>query len=257
MTAKILITSLLIALVYPIAVIAQKLPSKQENSVYAPAGVKVDGKTGEWSNLQAYDPATEIFYTMANDNDKLYFVCSATEPEAIQKIQQSGITLSISSVDKKSVIEPVAITFPIIPFLSQQIDYLIKPAGPLSESNLKIANDRISGHLKEIKISGVKEFPDGSIPVYNDKGIIGGHYISGNKVYTYELAFPLSLIRLLINDKGTFNYKVQVNGRDKSVVVVGGGRIGDYTPSDQPAAHGAMYYMSPTYFNATYKLAKK
>ena len=236
---------------------AQKLPAKQEISVYAPAGVKIDGKTSEWGTLQAYNPATEISYTIANDNDKLYFVCSSTVPEAIQKIQISGITLSISPTDKKSAIELVSITYPIVPWANAQIDYLIKPSGPLSESNLKIANDRISGHLKEIKMSGVKDIPEGSVSVYNDRGIIGGHYISINKIYTYELSFPLSLIRSLINDKDTFNYKVQVNGMDKSVIVKGGARIGDYTPSDQPAEHGASYNMAPTYFNATYKLAKK
>ncbi len=257
MITKKLTTSLLLILTCTVAALSQKLPIKQEISVYAPSTIKLDGKITEWGNLQAYNPATEISYTMANDGDNLYFVCSATIPEAIQKILVSGITLSINPVDKKPVIEPVAITYPIVPWVNVQVDYLIKPSGPLSESNLKVANDRISGHLKEIKISGVKEFPDGSIPVYNDKGIVGGHYISKDKVYTYELSFPLSLIRSLINDNGNFSYKVQVNGMGKDVIVKGGVGPGSSAPSDQPAQPGPSYMTAPTYFNATYTLAKK
>ncbi len=231
----------------------QKLPAKQENSIYAPANVKLDGKITEWENLQAYNPATEIAYTMANDKDNLYFVCSATVVEVIQKIIGGGITLSISSVDKKSVIEPVAITYPIVPWVNAQVNYLLKPSGPLSESNLKIANDKISGHLKKIEISGIKEFSDGSISVYNDKGVKGAHYIGSNKVYTYELVFPLSFIRALINEQSTFNYKVQINdGLERNNVIVVSGVGGNDSPSsNQPTPSGA------TNFNATYTLIKK
>ncbi len=258
MGTKIIVVSLLLVFNVSIVSLAQKLPVKQEAGVIAPVGVKIDGKITEWGNLQAYNPATEISYTIANDNDKLYLVCSATVVEVIQKIQLGGITLSISPVDKKSVIEPVAITYPIVPWATVQINYDLRPPAPLNESTVSLINNKISGHLKEIKISGVKEFPDGSISVYNDKGIIGGHYISSNKVYTYELSFPLSLIRSLINDKDTFNYKVQVNGMDmKTTTVVGGTNGSGSAPSDQAVPYGALFDMSPTYFNSTYTLARK
>ncbi len=257
MMTKKLTTSLLAILTCTLVAFSQKLPAKQETGVYAPATVKLDGKITEWGNLQAYNPATEIAYTMANDKDNLYFICSSTIPEAIQKIQLSGITLTISPVDKKSVIEPVAITYPIVPWVNVQINYDLREKAPLKESLVSSINDKISGHLKEIKISGVKEFPEGTIPVYNDKGIVGGHYISKDKVYTYELSFPLSLIRSLLNDKDTFNYKVQVNGMGKDVIRVGGVGPGSSAPSELPAQHGATYDTAPTYFNATYTLAKK
>ena len=241
-----------------IQVLAQKLPVKQEAGVFAPVGVKIDGKTTEWGAFQAYNPATEIWYTMANDNDKLYFVCKATEIKVIEKILAGGITISVSPIDKKSVITPVAITYPIEPWLNTQISYEIEPPVPLKESTLSIVNNKISGHLKEIKITGVKEFPDGSISVYNENGITGAHYVGSDKVYTYELAFPLSIIRSLINDKDAFNYKVQVTGIDtKTTVIVGGTSLSGTAPSDQAVPHGALYDMSPTYFNATYTLARK
>ena len=256
MRRRILLISLLLSYVVP--VIAQKLPVKQETSVYAPANLKTDGKITEWGNLQAYNPATEISYTMANDNANLYFICRATEIKVIEKILVGGITLSISPIDKKSVVTPVAITYPIVPWLNVQISYDIREPAPLDKSTISLVNNKISGHLKEIKITGAKEFPDGSIPVYNDNGIAGAQYVGSDKVYTYELAFPLSLIRSLINDKDTFNYKVQVNGMDKNVIVKGGTNInGGSAPSDQAVPHGALYNMSPTYFNSTYTLARK
>ncbi|GAB2982829.1 hypothetical protein GCM10027049_19550 [Mucilaginibacter puniceus] len=257
MISRKLIPSLLVILNCTIVAFSQKLPAKQEISVYAPSTIKLDGKITEWGNLQAYNPATEIAYTIANDDDKLYFICSATIPEAIQKIQFSGITLTIMPVDQKSVIAPVGITYPIVPWVNVQINYDLREKAPLKESLVSSINDKISGHLKEIKISGLKDFPEGTVPVYNDKGITGGHYISRDKVYTYELAFPLSLIRPLINDKGTFNYKVQVNGMGKDVITVGGVGPGMSAPSEKPAQPGPSYNSAPTYFNATYTLSKK
>ncbi len=252
MTKK-LSTCLLLILNCTFIAFSQKLPAKQELGINAPSNVKLDGKITEWGNLQAYNPATEIAYTVSNDKDNLYFVCSATVVEVIQKIIVGGITLSISAVDKKSVIEPVAVTYPIVPWANAQVDYLLKPSGPLSESNLKIANDKISGHLKKIEISGIKEFSDGSISVYNDKGVKGAHYIGSNKVYTYELVFPLSFIRALINDQSIFNYKVQINdGLERNNVIVVAGVGGNDSPSaNQPTPSGA------TNFNATYTLITK
>ena len=53
----------------------QKLPNLQTTSLRAPASIKIDGKTTEWNNrFQAYNKATEVSYTIANDKDKLYLV---------------------------------------------------------------------------------------------------------------------------------------------------------------------------------------
>lgn len=244
------ITSLLLILNCIVVAFSQKLPAKQETGVYAPSNVKLDGKITEWGNLQAYNQATEISYTMANDNDKLYFICSATVEDVIQKIIVGGITLTISSSDKKTDNIPVAITYPIVPFLKAQINYDIRPPAPLKESVVSSINDKISNYLKEIKVTGIKDFPEGSIPVYNDQGISGAQYIGSNKVYICELTLPLKFFSHLIN-KDTFNYKVQLNGMDKNVITVGGSSLGGPASSNQPAPNG------PTYFNASYTLTKK
>jgi hypothetical protein len=258
MRRKILLTGLLLS--YMLPALTQKLPVRQETGVYASSTVKVDGKATEWRNkFEAYNPATELAYTMANDNNNLYFICSATEVEVIQKILVGGITLAMSPVDKKASVTPIAITYPIVPWSHVQVNHLLRPSGPLSDSTLSLVNNRISGHLKEIKVTGVKDFPDGSVSVYNDRGIKAAHYIGNNKVYTCEIAFPLSYSRQLINGQGTFNYKLQVNGMDMKTTIVAAGTDGSggSAPSDQAVPHGALYNTSPTYFNATYTLAKK
>ena len=51
---------------------AQKLPNKQEISFQAPTNIKIDGKASEWNNqFLAYNNATDIYYTIANDDKNL------------------------------------------------------------------------------------------------------------------------------------------------------------------------------------------
>ena len=238
-------------------VCAQKLPNKQEASVYAPTGIKTDGKATEWNDtFRAYNRATEISYTLANDADNLYLVCQATEVEVIQKMLDGGITLTVSATDKNSTLTPAKVTYPIIPWTSVQIDYAMKTSGALEDDVVAMINKRINGQLKLIKVSGIKEFAEGTVPVYNDAGIIMAQNVTKEKVYTLELAFPLKYIRQLINDKGTFNYGITVNGMDPSVKVVGGGSLFG-AATEQVVPRGHEYDMTPTYFNATYTLAVK
>lgn len=258
MTARIFLSIPVLSFIYIVSASAQKLPNKQETGVYAPAGVKIDGNAAEWGNtFQAYNKATEISYTLANDKDNLYLICRATEVDVIQKILVGGITLTVSSDDNKTI-APVAITYPIVPFTHVQINYDMRPKAPLSDSVVSVVNKKISGHLKEIRVSGIKDITDGSVPVYNDLGITTAHHVTNNKEYTSELALPLNFIRPLLSKQGTFNYRLQVNGLDpKTTVIVGGGAIGGFIPSDEALPHGANYDMSPTYFSASYTLVEK
>lgn len=237
---------------------AQKLPNKQEASVYAPTGIKTDGKATEWNGaFQAYNRATEMFYTLANDAENLYMVCQATEVEVIQKMLEGGITLTVSATDKNSTLGPVTVTYPIIPWTSVQINHLMKGTDLLEDDVVAAINKRINGQLKQIKVSGIKEFAEGTVPVYNDAGIVTAQNVTKEKVYTMELAFPLKYIRQLINDKGTFNYGITVNGADpKTTKVIGGSNLFG-AATEQVVPRGMEYDMTPTYLNATYTLATK
>ncbi|QKJ29431.1 hypothetical protein HQ865_06570 [Mucilaginibacter mali] len=240
--------------------IGQKLPNKQETSVYAPADIKIDGKSTEWNDkFQAYNHAVEAWYTISNDDNNLYLIFRSNETEVTQKIITGGFVITVSPVDKKSELTPVAMNYPVVPWMSSQVDYLLKPSGPVKDADVKFLNRKINDQLKEIKISGVKSIPDGSISVYNDLGIKGAHLLDNQKNYTCEMVLPLSFIKHLIDDKGTFAYRVQVNGIDlKTTVIVGGRSASDpAAPSSDAVPHGLLYDTSPTYFTATYTLAKK
>lgn len=240
--------------------IAQKLPSKQEASVYAPADIKIDGKATEWNNtFQAYNHAVETWYTISNDENNLYLVFRSNETEVTQKIITGGITFTVSPIDKKSETNPVSITYPVVPWMSAQVDYLLKPSGPVKDADVKFLNKKINDQLKEIKVTGVKTIPDGAVSVYNDQGIKGAHLLDNQKNYICEMTFPLALIKHLIDDKGTFAYRVQVTGIDvKTTIIVGGRSAGDPAPPSADAVpHGLLYDSSPTYFTSSYTLAKK
>jgi len=106
--------ALVLSCLFAMAAQAQKLPSIQQNSVYAPANIKVDGKATEWDNkFQAYNNHVEFFYTLANNDDNLYLTVQATQKEIIRRIMTGGITLTINKSGKKNDKDGESITFPL------------------------------------------------------------------------------------------------------------------------------------------------
>lgn len=108
------ITAPLLLLATCAIVNAQKLPNVQQKSLRAPANVKVDGKATEWDDtFQAYNHATDIFYSMANDDDKLYLVVQASDKQIINKIIGGGVELTIQKSGKKNDKDGITITYPL------------------------------------------------------------------------------------------------------------------------------------------------
>lgn len=280
------------------AATAQKLPGIQKTGVAAPATIKVDGKATEWDDtFQAYNKNTNTYYTMANDADNLYLVIQATDPNDINKITAGGITFTIKSADKKSAATPVAIIYP----LKAKV---VRPAGapqpggitrigmgpggggggaartlspmaklrsdqPLTDSDLMALNKQINTNVKEIRVIGLKEFPDSTVSLYNEDGIHAAGLINLKKAYTIEFSIALKYLRPLINSADTFNYNIQVNGLVMNIIQItsgppagGGGdaiRVMDVASfgggGGMPASFQSM--TSPTDFSGTYTLVKK
>lgn len=65
---------------------AQKLPKVQTTGIKAPVDIKIDGKPTEWTQFEAYNNATDFYYTFSNDNDNLYLAVQATDYRIIQKL---------------------------------------------------------------------------------------------------------------------------------------------------------------------------
>ncbi|MEO8885990.1 MAG: hypothetical protein ABI367_08000, partial [Mucilaginibacter sp.] len=66
---------------------------------------------------------------------------------------------------------------------------------------------------KEIKVFGFKDITDSTISIYNEYSLKTaiGYDKQGN--YVYEVAIPLKLMDLSINNPKEFSYNVKVNGR--------------------------------------------
>lgn len=174
---------------------AQKLPNKQEISLGAPANVKIDGKMNEWGDqLQAYNKATLIYYTIANDADNLYLVVRIENPDIINKAISGAITLTVNPADKQSDEKCPAVSFPLLDFASATAirtnaslltgfakrmqdaqnttkrmqdalgatnnDTNLNSTNTSKDSLLRVANKRLSEGTKEIKFSDIEGITD-------------------------------------------------------------------------------------------------
>jgi len=109
--------------------IAQKLPNVQQKSLRAPANVKVDGKATEWDDsFQAYNHATDVYYSLANDDNKLYLVVQAKDNAIINKIIGGGIELTIQKSGKKNDKDGVTVLYPV--FDAKDRPYVRGGGGP-------------------------------------------------------------------------------------------------------------------------------
>jgi hypothetical protein len=254
---------------------AQKLPNKQEIAVRAPVNVKIDGKITEWNDkLQAYNKATEVYYTMANDDNNLYLTMRATTSIIINKIMSGGITLAIDQTGKKNDKGAPAITFPVLEgggrvsiggsnVTSANIEG--KMAVDRMESGRVKPNDsvafaynkRLGDNAKLIMVTGVKGI-DTLISIYNDTGIKARQLFDNNMAYTYELAVPLKYLGLDITNPQKFAYHITLNGssilpKKKEAVNVGGSGGGMLELKIMAFNQSS----APTDFWAEYTLAEK
>lgn len=262
---------------------AQKLPKVQKSSVNAPADIKIDGRTTEWNNgFQAYNKATNIYYTMANDSSQLFLVIHVTDFFTMQKLLQGGITLSIFSNDKKLNPGIAAITFPLV---SQGVAggalSRIKDTSVNMKTQLSTINNQLISNIKEIRVTGVNEITDTLISVYNELGIKAVIAFDTNRELSYELSVPLKYLKKWINNSGEFKYDIKVNSISRSMQIMMGDReidpaspegrqimaqlsnpsnqniIGIMSGSGFTQATGSFAeMMSATNFTATYTLAK-
>ena len=273
---------------------AQKLPNKQETSIWAPANIKIDGKATEWDNqYQAFNKSVEIYYSIANDDDNLYLIIHAVKSSIIEKMMEGGVSFSINSVTNKK--EKATILFPLIAI--QDCRKILHMAGKsLSEGaaspnpeNTDInyasmhkqfaineANKLLAEKSKEIKVSGITSIVD-TIPGVNSKtryydllplrfhpfqiiwvknhdNIKAATLFDDDGNYTYELSLPLKMVGLSTNDKQKFVYNIVVNGRGEDH------RIGNTFWYDRHSKPGHKLYQdmeNPTDLSGEYTLAQK
>jgi len=237
---------------------AQKLPGVQEKSIYAPADIKVDGKTTEWDNkFEAYNNATGLFYTLSNDESNLYVTLQATNIQTVEKILAGGITFIIKNSDKKTGVAPVSITYPLIDKAdNHDIETKLIELGDAKYDRSSI-NNLFTTAAKEISVKGIKDVTDTLLSVYNDSGIKATALFDDQKSFTYELKVPTKYFKKSQDSSMVFNYNVILNGMKvpKNLTLVAGHNLAG---PDKPNAEGDLLDMtSVTDFSGTYTLAKK
>jgi len=272
---------------------AQKQPQIQQISLLAPDNVKIDGKINEWPNpflntkktagfLQAYNSSSRVCYTVSNDENNLYFVIRGLGNMVSRKILSGGLTITISHlVDNKRGKAPdnVIITFPTPQHykIVNPIMGTIANADNLEDEDATTnrkridsldanANMQLSRALNEIKIIGVKEFPDQAVSVYNTEGLKAMAGFIG-KLPVIEFAIPLKYLNLSVDNSAKFSYNIKINAEQEPKSVnedEGPPKASDHVVLNAPKPHtdasgsyDSFYLFNTTDFWGVYTLAKK
>jgi len=211
----------LILLTGHLGVSAQKLPNIQQTNLRAPANIKTDGRATEWDNqFQAYNRATNIFYTLSNDDNNLYLTVQAVDEDIIRKIISGRVSLTINKSGKKSDLDAIVISYPIFdsknkPVINLKDKPKIVPGSEISlhkaDSFMYVNNKQMTDRAKMIKVMGIKTL-DTLISVYNEDGIKAAALFDNKMSYTVEMAVSLKLLDLSVNDAAKFSYNLRLNG---------------------------------------------
>ena len=221
-----LITGILLLAGLSISAYAQKTTNVQETAVWAPENIKVDGKLTEWNDsFQSMNKATQLYYTLSNDDKNLYLVIKSANNNSGNKLVAGGLTLTINPAGKKNDKDAAIITFPTANLASlsslvtptvRQEGYAGRPKEELDPALVAEVHRTAIEAAKEIKLHGVKEIKDSLISIYNEHGFKGiiNYDAKGNLLY--ELAVPLKYLHL--TDGVAFTYNLKLNG-------IGGGSL--------------------------------
>jgi len=221
------------ATIIPVFTYAQKLPNVQQKSQRAPQEIKIDGKCTEWKNqFQAYNHATDVYYTISNDNDNLYLTIQATNHTTINKILGGGIVFTVNTADEKNLKKGISLTYPILDAHNRVwVNLLDQPdpaAGPEAareaDSIMTVKNRDFAKSSKVIGVTSMKDV-DTLISVYNRDQIKAAATFDKRLIFTYELSVDLKKLGLDINKPTSFAYNLTLPGVDMVAVYKAAGSV--------------------------------
>jgi len=209
---------LLVLLCYVSITKAQKLPNLQAVGVRLPANVKIDGKATEWDyTFQAHNNATNLSYTIANDDETLYLVLQATDTYVINTIVGYGFTFDIYKSGKKNDKDKISIQYPVYNSKNAIHNLLTaKKSNAIPDTSINIANAYMNTYnkalqkLNTIVVKGIDGLD--TLSIYNDVGIKASGQFDNKKIYTLEMSVPLKLLKLSANNAQQFSYHMIING---------------------------------------------
>lgn len=251
-----------------VSVNAQKLPNIQKENLRAPAGIKVDGKSTEWDDkFQAYNTATDLFYTISNDNNNLYLTIQATDQAIIKRIINGGISFTINKSDQKINKNAATITYPVFDSKNRftaVFNHRDDPnTAPWYDSVMTLNNTRFASKAKMINVTGIPNV-DTLISVYNTDDIKVVALFNNKLSYTYELSVSLKKLGLSFNDAAKFAYQLKINAVEQhgiTIIAKDGSTITDMNadPSQIQSisiSQGSQIGQYATDFLGAYTLAK-
>ena len=206
-------------LVCTIAVVnSQTLPNIQTSSVYL-TDLKIDGLASELKDkFQAYNKATDVFYTISNDQNNLYFTLRVKYPDVISRLLLGGITLSLNHSKIKKDTTALSITFPFAEAgdrgkISNAFSRARNKKNEIGEVSMSVEelNAVLKSVTKTIKVTGLSGVVTPAISIYNDAGIRAAVLFTQELFYTYELSVPLTLLNLPNKGLDPFSYHLKMN----------------------------------------------
>ncbi len=197
---------------------AQKLPDVQPAGLRAPTDIKIDGKSTEWGvKFQAYNHTTDVFYSLANDDDNLYLTASSADPLIIGRLF-GGITLSFPKSGKKDIKNAITVTYPAEDGKGPMFLNLVGRKGADRDTSahgrdsmMQKYNAYVRQKAKWVKVTGVAGV-DTMLSVYNTNGIEAAGLFNNRIAYTIEMAIPLKYLGLSVNGSSKFIYNFKING---------------------------------------------
>ena len=195
-----------------------------------PANIKIDGKADEWDDkFEAYNAATNLYYTVANDDKRLYFVflrdnksngsssvqgnLSVRSGALINYLINGGIRINIQKSVVKNDKGASGVIFPYfkagagLRFNFKDVDIIDKQA----DSVMRASNKKLNAGAKWIYTTGIPGV-DTELPVFNENGIEAANAFDIKKNYVCELAIDLNHLGLSVNDASKFSYHIILNG---------------------------------------------
>ena len=198
-------------------VYAQKLPNKQEKSLWAMQQPKFSDAN---QSYQAYNSATEIFYSISNDDKNLYLEVKAAKPVIIQKIISYKLTFIITNLSDKKAKRTFAAKFPYLNLTDRQLVIRsVKSQTLKRDSMINILNKQVVPDAREIAVNNSLELKDSLVSVYNESGIKAACHFDNDMAYIYHLAIPFKLLNADAKSSDLkIGYQIKLNGIEENGV---------------------------------------
>ncbi len=175
------------------------------NTKWANSPVIADGLLNDWADsLSLYNEATNLYYSLANDDKNVYLAIRSASKQDLTKILAGGISFSANIEGKKK--DPATVIFPIIDRTPG------KSRNTKEQPEPEEMQKQILSRIKDIKVAGFKEIIDGGISLQNTYGIRAAASFDKNNNLIQEIVIPLSLLNLSTANAGEVTYSIKVNG---------------------------------------------